>query len=159
MCDLHIDSHLAVIWVQLSSKRSTCIKAIDMFDVHFKRLFDIQISLQLKMFRRRESCRSISVPSGDIEGGRKATAESTRLSVKVGSANRLPVLRSVIICRSDIELTEEIPRREMTVSDQSSKQKTSKASGPHSNLRWSPATTNDAASGDAVIKDVMKVGM
>lgn len=103
--------------------------------------------LQLKMFRRWGSCRSISVP-GDIRNERKETAESTRLPVKVSSTNRLPVLRSVIICRSDIELAEEIPRREMTVSGRSGKQETSKASSPHSNLRWSPAITNSAASGD-----------
>lgn len=119
-----------------------------MFNVHLRRLLDIQILLQLKMFRRWGSCQLISVPSG-IEGERKETAESTRLLVKVSSANRLPVLRSVIICRSDIELAEEIPRREMTVSGRSGKQETSKASGPHSNLRRSPATTNSAASGDA----------
>lgn len=66
--------------------------------------------------------RSISVPSDNIEGERKATAESTRFPAKVGPANRLPALRSVIICRSDIELAEEIPGREMTVSGRSGKQ-------------------------------------
>lgn len=39
--------------------------------------------------------------------------------------------------------------QEMTVGGRSGKQETSKASSPHSNLRWSSATTNSAASGDA----------
>ncbi|EZA52645.1 hypothetical protein X777_08128 [Ooceraea biroi] len=90
------------------------------------------------MFRQWGSRRSNPVPSGGIEGGRNVTLESTRFPVKVGSANRLPVLRSVIICRSDTELAEEIPRREMTVSDWSGKQETSKTSRVlHSNLRRS----------------------
>lgn len=77
-------------------------------------LFDIQMSSQLKMSRLQESRRLNLIPSDGIEGGRKVTAESTKLAVKVSPANRLPVLRSVIICRSDTELAEEILGREMT---------------------------------------------
>lgn len=94
--------------------------SIDVFDVSFRTsLPAIQADPNLTRITDNVSSAgklSIaynSVLSGNIENdGRKTTTsvESTGPPAKVGSANRLPVLRSVIICRSDIELAEEIPR-------------------------------------------------
>jgi len=84
-------------------------------------IFAIQISIENVSLARK-------IPIDGVEGGqRKVTAKSTWPFAKVSPVNRLPVLRSVIVCRADTELAEEIPKRKTMVSV-SDKQETSKES-------------------------------